>query len=268
MNQSRHRLSTRAQRPYAPLVLVWIAMGCQRHLGVSDEPVQRQDLDAGAVVSHDAASTGDPAPVSSENDAGPHSSGAGDVVAGRCDDGIRNGDEGDIDCGGPCSPCAAGFSCLRHEDCASRSCRAGLCTEASCEDGVQNGNETGIDCGGDCFRCLSSTCNCASSPGLSAFSCDETRGVRREQRQIFVSDDGQRVLYGVCYSPRGSNTNDCETLLWTRAGTERIAGDSVPLGLSGDGQQMLYLEGANLRFADAAGPLTVPLDRNSLLSRE
>lgn len=47
-----------------------------------------------------------------------------------CDDGIQNGDETGIDCGGAdCLPCA------------------------TCDDGIQNGNETGIDCGGDCMPC-------------------------------------------------------------------------------------------------------------------
>lgn len=50
-----------------------------------------------------------------------------------CDDGIQNGDETGIDCGGSCAPCES---------------------TPSCDDGVQNGQETGIDCGGpDCAPC-------------------------------------------------------------------------------------------------------------------
>ena len=48
-----------------------------------------------------------------------------------CDDGIRNGNETDIDCGGPDCPACP-----------------------TCEDGIMNGDETGIDCGGpDCPEC-------------------------------------------------------------------------------------------------------------------
>ncbi len=47
-----------------------------------------------------------------------------------CTDGIQNGDETSIDCGG--SECAA-------------------C--ATCDDGILNGTETDIDCGGDCPAC-------------------------------------------------------------------------------------------------------------------
>ena len=48
-----------------------------------------------------------------------------------CTDGIQNGDEEGIDCGGDCDPCP------------------------TCEDGIQNGDEEGIDCGGtSCDPCL------------------------------------------------------------------------------------------------------------------
>ena len=43
-----------------------------------------------------------------------------------CFDGILNGDETDVDCGGSCVACP------------------------TCSDGVQNGDETGVDCGGSC----------------------------------------------------------------------------------------------------------------------
>jgi hypothetical protein len=48
-----------------------------------------------------------------------------------CSDGIQNGGETGVDCGGPCEPCLL----------------------ASCFDGIQNQNETGIDCGGPCKAC-------------------------------------------------------------------------------------------------------------------
>ena len=46
-----------------------------------------------------------------------------------CNDGIRNGDETDIDCGGSCPPCDGGVT-------------------ETCFDGIQNQDETGVDCGG------------------------------------------------------------------------------------------------------------------------
>ena len=47
-----------------------------------------------------------------------------------CDDGLHNGDEGGVDCGGSCPDCA------------------------TCRDGVRNGDETGPDCGGSCPGCV------------------------------------------------------------------------------------------------------------------
>ena len=49
-----------------------------------------------------------------------------------CTDGVQNGDETGIDCGGSCPPCDGG---------------------ATCTDGIQNGDETGVDCGGSCPPC-------------------------------------------------------------------------------------------------------------------
>ena len=47
-----------------------------------------------------------------------------------CFDGIQNGTETGVDCGGDCAPCP------------------------TCDDGIQNGQETGVDCGGpDCAPC-------------------------------------------------------------------------------------------------------------------
>jgi hypothetical protein len=66
-------------------------------------------------------------------------------------DGIKNGDETDVDCGGS-NPrkCAAGKRCLVAVDCASRACDAATstCKAASPHDGIKNGTKTDVDCGG------------------------------------------------------------------------------------------------------------------------
>ncbi|MBC2843792.1 M43 family zinc metalloprotease [Winogradskyella flava] len=58
----------------------------------------------------------------------------GGAPAPTCTDGIQNGDETGVDCGGSsCAPCV---------------------TPPTCDDGIQNGDETGIDCGGSsCAPC-------------------------------------------------------------------------------------------------------------------
>ncbi len=45
-----------------------------------------------------------------------------------CDDGARNGDETDVDCGGSCAPCPDGAGCAEDSDCRSGFCDAGTCT--------------------------------------------------------------------------------------------------------------------------------------------
>ncbi len=72
--------------------------------------------------------------------------GGGGGPTASCNDGVQNGDETGVDCGGSCDPCAP---------------------TASCDDGVQNGNETGVDCGGSCDPCAP-TGNCDAPTGLDA----------------------------------------------------------------------------------------------------
>lgn len=76
-----------------------------------------------------------------------------------CFDGIRNGDEQDIDCGGSCPACYLEPTCTdgvlnqgeENIDCGGP-CDACQITE-TCFDGIQNQKETGVDCGGPCNPC-------------------------------------------------------------------------------------------------------------------
>jgi hypothetical protein len=65
-------------------------------------------------------------------------------------DGVQNGDETAIDCGGATAPkCAPGLTCKVASDCDSGICSAdGTCAVPTNSDGVKNGTETDIDCGG------------------------------------------------------------------------------------------------------------------------
>jgi hypothetical protein len=66
----------------------------------------------------------------------------------NCFDGIQNGNETGVDCGGSCTPCASCEDGVQNGDETGVDC-GGSCTPcASCEDGVQNGDETSVDCGG------------------------------------------------------------------------------------------------------------------------
>jgi hypothetical protein len=77
--------------------------------------------------------------------------------AAECFDGLKDGNETDVDCGGSCIPCSPGQMCLADSGCLARDaffggpdlCINGVCT-LRCRDGVRDGDETGIDCGGSC----------------------------------------------------------------------------------------------------------------------
>jgi hypothetical protein len=88
-----------------------------------------------------------------------------DHVCSRCDDGVKNGDETDVDCGGSCPLCPG--TCNVDGDCPGGYCWEGSC--ARCDDAVMNGDETGVDCGvtgGHCPICFGAFCEsndeCAS----------------------------------------------------------------------------------------------------------
>ena len=72
-----------------------------------------------------------------------------------CDDGVQNGNESGVDCGGSdcaaCPTCSDGVQNGNESgiDCGGPDC--GACP--TCNDGVQNGDETGVDCGGSCNPC-------------------------------------------------------------------------------------------------------------------
>jgi hypothetical protein len=83
----------------------------------------------------------------------------------HCTNTLLDGDQGetDLNCGGPCPPCASGQACAVTLDCASGECIEGTCRDPLCSDGVVSGDESGIDCGGSCTPCPDGgPCNVAS----------------------------------------------------------------------------------------------------------
>jgi hypothetical protein len=116
-------------------------------------------------------------------------------------DGLKNGTETGVDCGGPTAPnrCPAGQGCAADADCMDGSCdvgKTGLCLAPSSTDGRKNGTETDIDCGGGaptnapkcaagktCVAdsdCASTVCNyagvCAPAPSCRVQNGGDTCG--------------------------------------------------------------------------------------------
>jgi hypothetical protein len=228
--------------PY--LLLGGLGGACNGRLAISDETL----TDAGVGGN---GGTGSVTPPESHPDAG--------TPTDSCEDGLRSGGESDIDCGGEaCPACPSGASCERHTDCQGGTCLAGACVASSCEDGIRNGDEAGVDCGGGCQRCRSTTCNCASSPGLTPLGCDETEGYLTQCGQNFLSADGQTFVFAMCYmeSANAGVTSGYELFRRRSDGTTEALGDAGALGLSADGQQLLVYEGSELGIVNAAGVRT------------
>lgn len=94
-----------------------------------------------------------------------------------CTDGIQNGTETDIDCGGSCPACIVEPSCTdgvkngteTGVDCGGN-CPACV-VEPSCTDGAKNGVETGVDCGGSCSADCPNGQGCASAADCQSGYC-------------------------------------------------------------------------------------------------
>ena len=81
------------------------------------------------------------------------------VASSSCTDGVQNGDEEGVDCGGSCSPCATCTDGVQNGDEEGIDCGGSCSPCATCTDSVQNGDEEGIDCGGSCEPCGTSVCD-------------------------------------------------------------------------------------------------------------
>jgi hypothetical protein len=92
-----------------------------------------------------------------------------------CADGVSNGDELSVDCGGACGPCALGAPCRTASDCASNVCVDAGCA-ALCGNGERDGDESDVDCGGSevgCPRCGDGQA-CVQGSDCSSARCDGT----------------------------------------------------------------------------------------------
>ena len=88
-------------------------------------------------------------------------------------DGVKNGDETDVDCGGSKAPaCPATKACLVPSDCLSGVCTGKICQAPSPTDGVKNGDETGVDCGGAAAPKCPAGQGCLSNADCDNIKCD------------------------------------------------------------------------------------------------
>jgi hypothetical protein len=104
-----------------------------------------------------------------------------------CTDGVRNGNETDVDCGGPtCPKCANGKACAAGTDCQSGVCTNNVCVApaASCSD---------TRCGGDCPPCANGQ-TCAGGPDCQSGHC-----VGGTCRQCGAAGDCSAITAAACH---------------------------------------------------------------------
>jgi hypothetical protein len=113
-----------------------------------------------------------------------------------CGDGVLDGNETGVDCGGSCAPCGLGSWCLGAGDCLSLVCAGNACAAPTCSDGIANGGETGVDCGGPCALCnLCPGVVCqALDPCHVAGACDPVAGACTNP----TAPDGTACPGGIC----------------------------------------------------------------------
>ena len=105
----------------------------------------------------------------------------------NCSNRIKDQQETDIDCGGPCDQCSEGKICKENIDCKSEYCNArNVCAAPGCNDNAKNKDESDVDCGGSsCNKCIiGKACNvnrdcssnyCGFGICKSAESCEDKK---------------------------------------------------------------------------------------------
>ncbi|MGH2534716.1 MAG: hypothetical protein ACRDJW_20855 [Thermomicrobiales bacterium] len=132
-----------------------------------------------------------------------------------CSDGVVNGDESDVDCGGAdCPPCADELQCFDDSDCESGFCNPfNVCRQQTCTDDIHNGAETDVDCGGpDCPPCANGL-NCFIDADCQSDFCDLTDNTCRSAANCFDGihngDEPDVDCGGPTRCPRCANGRAC-----------------------------------------------------------
>jgi hypothetical protein len=87
-----------------------------------------------------------------------------------CADGLKNGNESGVDCGGSCPPCPTCEDGSRNQGEEGIDC-GGLCVACpTCKDDIQNQQESDVDCGGPCAACPENG-RCFSDKDCLSYSC-------------------------------------------------------------------------------------------------
>ncbi|MBN2013894.1 MAG: hypothetical protein JW778_01820 [Candidatus Altiarchaeota archaeon] len=139
-----------------------------------------------------------------------------------CVDGLLDGDESDLDCGGSCVPCSLDQDCVSHLDCLSGFCLRRACSEPTCFDGVMNQGEQMMDCGGPCLPCH--CFNLVTDLDESDIDCGGScTPCSLDQKCVSHLD----CLSGFCFSGL-CRTSTCDDKIWGPSELEIDCGGPCP----------------------------------------
>jgi hypothetical protein len=149
-----------------------------------------------------------------------------------CDDGLKNGDETDVDCGGSCSACIVDQHCGTNDDCTTLVC-ADVCQPPNCTDGVRNGTESAVDCGGSCTGCAVGA-SCTTGTDCATGSCSKGACLASTCLDKLQNGDETDVDCGGSCSPCTATQacvkgTDCDSL--TCAATKRCTAPTCTDGI-------------------------------------
>jgi hypothetical protein len=167
-----------------------------------------------------------------------------------CTDGVQNGMETDVDCGGATcdglgDTCADKKHCEIDSDCANDFCfgangtTPGTCV--SCSDGVQDGNETGTDCGGAQCDAQGKTCpagqGCETATDCQSGFCQGNTTCELRPNGQSCTGDAQ-CANGNCIGPSGNQiccssacNGNCQACTFTFTGLTNGTCGNITAGM-------------------------------------
>ena len=138
-----------------------------------------------------------------------------------CADGVKNGNETDVDCGGSgfngapaCPACADKKHCAKNTDCVHLICfGAGPGTCVSCVDTQKDGNETDVDCGGIVCDLQGKTCalgkSCTNAVDCASGYCGAGTCQLRPDGNACTTN--AQCLHNACLAVAGGGKICCNT---------------------------------------------------------
>jgi uncharacterized protein YjdB len=138
------------------------------------------------------------------------------LASGTCTDGIQNGTETGIDCGGSCPACVTCSDGIQNGTETGVDCGGSCPACPTCNDGIQNGTETGIDCGGSCgFPVVSITGSASICVGSTTTLSPSTGGTWSSSNPAIATVTNAGAVTGVAAGTATfifTNTAGCASL--------------------------------------------------------